>query len=78
MRAFYFAMAVLLTLSAADHAQTAPSAIYTDPPADPAHPAGMVVLHIPSHGVLINGIVYTPAGAGPHPDDRHLPWPAGK
>ena len=27
----------------------------------------MVVLHIPSHGVLINGVVYTPAGAGPHP-----------
>ena len=27
----------------------------------------MVVLHIPSHGVLINGVVYTPSGAGPHP-----------
>lgn len=25
------------------------------------------MLHIPSHGVLINGIVYTPSGAGPHP-----------
>ena len=67
MRALYFATAVLLTFSAAVNAQTAPSAIYTDPPADPAHPAGMVVLHIPSHGVLINGIVYTPSGAGPHP-----------
>jgi pimeloyl-ACP methyl ester carboxylesterase len=48
-------------------AQSAPAAIYTDPPADAAHPAGMIVLHIPSHGVLINGIVYTPSGAGPHP-----------
>jgi len=27
----------------------------------------MAVLHIPSHGVLINGIVYQPSGAGPHP-----------
>jgi len=27
----------------------------------------MTVLHIPSHGVLINGLVYSPAGAGPHP-----------
>jgi uncharacterized protein len=44
-----------------------PAAIYTDPPADATHPAGMTVLHIPSHGVQINGIVYTPPGAGPHP-----------
>jgi pimeloyl-ACP methyl ester carboxylesterase len=27
----------------------------------------MAVLHIPSHGVLINGIVYQPSGAGSHP-----------
>jgi dienelactone hydrolase len=27
----------------------------------------MVVLHIPSHGLLINGIAYLPAGDGPHP-----------
>lgn len=47
--------------------QTVPRAIYTDPPADAAHPAQMTVLHIPSHGVKINGIVYQPAGAGPHP-----------
>jgi len=26
-----------------------------------------VALHIPIHGVLINGLVYTPAGVGPHP-----------
>ena len=48
-------------------ADPVPAAIFTDPPADRAHPAGMKVLHIPSHGALINGIVYTPAGAGPHP-----------
>ncbi len=27
----------------------------------------MAVLHIPSHGVLINGLIYQPSGAGPHP-----------
>jgi uncharacterized protein len=41
-------------------AQSVPAAIYTDPPLDAAHPASMTVLHIPSHGVLINGLVYSP------------------
>jgi pimeloyl-ACP methyl ester carboxylesterase len=27
----------------------------------------MTVLHIPSHGVVINGVIYQPSGAGPHP-----------
>ncbi len=27
----------------------------------------MTVLHIPSHGVAINGVLYSPAGVGPHP-----------
>jgi pimeloyl-ACP methyl ester carboxylesterase len=27
----------------------------------------MAVIHIPNHGSLINGIVYQPSGAGPHP-----------
>ena len=53
--------------SVASLAQTVPAAIYTDPPADAAHPAAMQVIHIPSHGVLINGIVYQPAGGGLHP-----------
>lgn len=48
-------------------AQSVPAAISADPPADAAHPAAMKVLHIPSHGVQINGIVYQPSGAGPHP-----------
>jgi pimeloyl-ACP methyl ester carboxylesterase len=48
-------------------AQSVPAAIYTDPPVDAAHPASMTVLHIPSHGVLINGLVYSPPGAGLHP-----------
>jgi len=44
-----------------------PAAIYTDPPADKAHPAAMEVVHIPSGKALINGVVYIAAGAGPHP-----------
>jgi pimeloyl-ACP methyl ester carboxylesterase len=48
-------------------AQSVPPAIFTDPPVDRAHPAAMTVLHVPSHGVLINGLLYSPAGAGPHP-----------
>jgi pimeloyl-ACP methyl ester carboxylesterase len=67
MRLSFLSTAVLLAASASAYAQTVPSAIYTDPPADAAHPSGMIVLHIPSHGALINGIVYAPAGAGPHP-----------
>ncbi len=64
MRSSVLALAILLAVSSA--AQV-PASIYTDPPADAAHPAAMTVLHIPSHGVLINGIVYQPSGAGPHP-----------
>jgi acetyl esterase/lipase len=59
---------VLAALSSASvFAQSVPAAIFTDPPADAAHPAAMAVLHIPSHGVFINGIVYQPSGAGLHP-----------
>lgn len=44
-----------------------PAAIFTDPPADPAHPPRMDVLHIPSGGVEINGVAYLAAGAEAHP-----------
>lgn len=59
------ALACALVLPLA--AQNVPAAIATDPPHDAAHLAAMAVLHIPSHGVEINGILYSPAGAGPHP-----------
>lgn len=61
------AAVVFVASSATIHAQSVPVAIYTDPPADARHPASMEVLHIPSHGEVINGIVYTPAGSGLHP-----------
>jgi pimeloyl-ACP methyl ester carboxylesterase len=66
MRVLSFAL-YLLACSAAVCGQTVPSAIYTDPPADVKHAATMTVLHIPSHGLLINSVVYAPAGAGLHP-----------
>ncbi len=42
-------------------------AVFTDPAHDPAHPARMAVVHIPSGAVAINAVVYVAAGAGPHP-----------
>jgi uncharacterized protein len=48
-------------------AQSVPAAIYKDPPPDPVHPAKMTSLRIPTHGLEINGIVYQPSGAAPHP-----------
>ena len=60
-------VALWLAASPTARAEPVAAAIFTDPPADPAHPAAMTVLHIPSHGVLINGLVYSPPGAGPHP-----------
>ena len=44
-----------------------PTAIFTDPAPDKAHPARMEVLHIPSGGVEINSVAYLAAGAGTHP-----------
>lgn len=38
-----------------------------DPPRDPAHPARVEVLHIPSAGLEINGLAYLASGAGAHP-----------
>ena len=38
-----------------------------DPPRDAAHPARMEVVHIPSHGLRMNGVFYEAAGAGAHP-----------
>src|ERR1700678_866631 len=55
---------VLLFGSAGALAQSVPQAIFTDPPADKAHPAAMTVLHVPTHGLLINGLLYSPPGRG--------------
>ncbi len=59
--------AALLCLLLAGAAPAQRAAISADPPTDRAHPAGMTVLHIPTGGVAVNGVAYTPSGAGPHP-----------
>ena len=48
-------------------AQAAPQAVIADPPIDKAHPPAMAYVRIPSGGDLINGVLYTASGAGPHP-----------
>jgi uncharacterized protein len=67
MRSMLSFLVLFLGSAGALLAQSVPPAIFTDPPADHAHPAAMTVLHIPSHGLLINGLLYSPTGAGPHP-----------
>jgi hypothetical protein len=57
VRLFAFLFVAVSATSAAIHGQSVPAAVFTDPPADAAHPAGMTVIHFPSHGVLINGLV---------------------
>jgi uncharacterized protein len=44
-----------------------PAAIDTDPPTDPAHPASTLAIEIKSHGSVMNGLIYRPAGTGPFP-----------
>jgi len=48
-------------------AQDIPAAITQDPPVDPSHKASMEVVHIPTHGLEINGVLYRAAGPGLHP-----------
>jgi hypothetical protein len=67
MRSFLIAgMAAALFMSVAS-AASIPREISNDPTPDEHFPASSVVLHVPSHGVAINGLAYLPAGAGPHP-----------
>jgi pimeloyl-ACP methyl ester carboxylesterase len=61
------AISLLATGAYAKAIPLPPAAIYTDPPADAAHPPRMEVLHIPTGGVAVNGIAYLAAGAGAHP-----------
>ena len=63
------ALAAILALGAAApaSAQDIPAAITQDPPVDAAHKASMEVVHIPTHGLEINGVLYRAAGPGLHP-----------
>ena len=48
-------------------AQPVPAAVSIDPAPDPNFPARSAVIHIPSFGVNINGLVYVAGGPGAHP-----------
>ncbi len=66
MRQYVFiSLAILFGRTMA--AQSVPPAIFTDPLVDIAHPAHMTVLHIPTHAVQVNGIIYYASRAGAHP-----------
>lgn len=67
IRSALLATLILVGFAGEAQAHPVPPAIFTDPPTDHARPAAMTVLHVPSHGVLINGLLYSAAGAGPHP-----------
>jgi pimeloyl-ACP methyl ester carboxylesterase len=67
MRRWVLAAGLAMTLAAGAANAAPPAAIFTDPPADAAHPARMEVLHIPTGGVQVNGVAYVAAGAGAHP-----------
>jgi pimeloyl-ACP methyl ester carboxylesterase len=56
----------LLMLSAVPAGAATPLAVIADPPIDKAHPPAMAYVRIPSHGALMNGVLYTASGAGPH------------
>ena len=48
-------------------AEPIPASVVADPPQDKDHPAKMIAFALPTHGVNINAVLYTAAGAGPHP-----------
>lgn len=58
---------LLLALPVAALAAQMPDAVVADPPVDTRHPAGLAAFVIPSADGALNAVMYTAAGAGPHP-----------
>jgi pimeloyl-ACP methyl ester carboxylesterase len=58
-------LSILLSTSVSTFGQN--PAITTDPAPDKLNPASMHSFQLPSHGSLLNALVYLAAGAGPHP-----------
>jgi uncharacterized protein len=52
---------------AAPAIESVPKAVIADPPPDAKFPARMEVIHVPSGGEQINGVVYVASGERPHP-----------
>ena len=66
-RRLAFAVALLTASLSAVVTTQAQSAIDQDPAPDKANPAALETFQLPSHGALLNALVYVAAGAGPHP-----------
>lgn len=62
-----FLLPLALALGSFTAVAQIPAALTTDPPASTTDPATMGDLAIPSHGAMMNGIIYIAGGAGPHP-----------
>lgn len=67
MRVATFLMVAALHSTVALALQPVPTAVIADPPSDSKFPARMEVIHVPSGGVQINGVVYVASGQSPHP-----------
>ena len=65
MRTMVTALWILVASPIAAHA--VPAAVASDPAYDPAYAPTLEVVHIPSHGLKVNGIILKAAGAGRHP-----------
>jgi uncharacterized protein len=61
------AVALATQVCAASLPPAVDAAITTDPARDPAHPAAMYQVAIPSHDVSVFGVFYRASGADPHP-----------
>lgn len=67
MRLPALVLVALVACPAALISQRVPTAVIADPAPDPKFPARMEVIHVPSGGVKINGVVYVASGPNPHP-----------
>jgi pimeloyl-ACP methyl ester carboxylesterase len=54
-------------LCASLHANAQNPALTTDPTPDKQNPASLTTFQLPSHGSLLNALVYVAPGPGPHP-----------
>jgi predicted alpha/beta-fold hydrolase len=69
MRNTAFVLALLGLSWISEHplrAQTAPTAVVSDPPVDTRFPPGLAGMTIPSHGVDMDATLYFASGAGSH------------
>jgi pimeloyl-ACP methyl ester carboxylesterase len=67
LRRLALSAALLITSFSATVTTHAQSAITEDPAPDKTNPAAMQSFQLPSHGSLLNALVYVASGPGPHP-----------